>query len=116
MTRQEAINRAIYYSLHSFSESDIRWQQRRSRKMTDDELRLAISEELGIAGGAAMAGLWYDYKGGCNPTIVLQKWPGMPPEQKPIIISGKALIASVRQILNIPEPSGQLSLFAGGAI
>lgn len=116
MTTEEAINIAIYRVLHSFSEAQQRWNQRRNRKMTDEELRLVISEEFGIAGGAAMAGLWYEYKGGRNPTIVLERWPGMLEDQPPIVFSGKTLLAYVRQILNIPEPSGQLSLFAGGVL
>jgi len=116
MTTEEAINIAIYRALHSFSEAEQRWNQRRQRKMTDKELLLAISEELGIAGSAAMVGLWYEYKGGCNPTIVLEKWPGMLEDQPPIVFSGKTLTAYVCQILNIPEPSWQLSLFTGGAI
>jgi len=113
MTRQEALNKGLYYSLHSFSNAEQRWQSRKSRGLGNNELTLAIAEEFGIAGGAAINGLWYSYQGGTNPQFILEQWPDMPQDQKDIVIHGKELVFSVRQILNIPDLSGQMQLFDG---
>jgi len=113
MTKQEAITKGLYYSLHSFSDAKSRWQQRRDLGLGDAELQLAIAYEFGIEGSAAMSGLWYSYKGGQNPKFILEQWPDMPFDQKQIVMHGRQLINSVRQLLNISDKSGQLSLFEG---
>jgi hypothetical protein len=111
MTRQDAIDQALFYSLHSFSQAQTRWQQRRDRGLDDNELQLAVAEEFGIEGGAALYGLWYSYKGGKNPKFTLERWPGMPDDFTPLIIHGTKLVLAVRQLLSIPDHSQQLSLF-----
>lgn len=111
MTRKEAINKGLYGSLHSFSDAQIRWEQRLSRGLNDGELRYAIAEEFGIEGGAAICGLWYSYKGGSNPRYILERWPDMPNDYKQVILQGRELLFSVRQLLSIPDHSQQLSLF-----
>ena len=113
MTQQEATIRGLCQSLHSFANSEDRWNRRKSTGLNDDQLRLAIAEEFGIAGGAASEALWYSYQGGANPKFILEQWPDMPSDAKEIVIHGKELLFLVRQILDIPDRSGQMQLFDG---
>ena len=113
MNQQEATIRGLYRSLHSFSNAEDRWNKRKSTGLNDDQLRFSIAEEFGIAGGAASEALWYSYQGGANPNFTLEQWPDMPPDAKEIVIHGKELLFLVRQILNIPDRSGQMQLFDG---
>jgi len=104
MKKQEIINKAGIRALHSFADANIRWAVRKKNGLSDNKLKEAIAEELGISGGFAGGGLWYDYKGGRCPEITVSK---------PITarVKGKRLIVMVRELLQIPEANGQLSLF-----
>ena len=95
--KDTSIEAKLFDALHGFAEAKGRWDSRRKRGMTDEELKLAISEEFGISGGSSMHG-GHSQSGGKNPRF----WDVNVPLQKKPTLQGKALINKVRDLMKIP--------------
>jgi hypothetical protein len=90
---EEALARA----LHSSYGAAARWAA--TVRPDDATLRRRISEEFGIQGGFGMRGQWVSYWGGANPGIEIRVGADTPVE-----LSGRELLAAVRDVLGMGRP------------
>lgn len=88
---------AIIRALHSTEGAAARWGA--TVRPDDETLRRRIAEEFGISGGFGMTGERVNYWGGLNPRIEIQIGADTPVE-----LSGRDLLAAVREALNLTRP------------
>lgn len=101
-TREE-IDAAVKQSINSVADAQERWDSSRSRGQTDSGLTDAVQYEVGQGGFAGPDGYYVEYHGG-RLEVTLKKWPGWEEDDEPFIISGKALLDTVRRIEEVPVP------------
>ena len=110
MTEQQRAQ--LYGALHMFVDAEVRWDQRRKNGLTNKGLRDAVASEFGSMGGRAGDEGHYTFRGGSNPAI----WFDICGEHGPPSLTGCALLAAVREVMQIPLPgqsyATQLCLFA----
>lgn len=96
-------------ALHGFSGSSERWEKRRERGATDEEMVAAIVCEFGERGGFCHTGLpMVNYWGGPNPRVEI----GFTGEA--YTVRGRELLKLAREITGVEPPrtpEKQLSLF-----
>jgi len=111
------LDEIVFRAMHSIEGARGRWAQRRARGLDDAELRAAIVEEFGIAGGFSWpqggggADIYVDVTGGLRPRLAWRGFDRPPPpwrgEWDPTpdrIIQGAELLALVRRVLEVPCP------------
>jgi hypothetical protein len=89
-------------ALHACLDAESRWKERRRLGLSDADLRRAISEEFGIAGSGTGSG---SYRGGGDPAWWASD-DANPRKDKPAL-KGGPLVAAVRRIMEIPQPSAK---------
>lgn len=107
---EESIKTAcVRKALHGFSGSLERWEKRRERGATDEEMMAAIGREIGERGGFCHIGLpVVNYWGGPNPRVEI----GFVDEA--YTVRGRELLQIAREITGVEPPrppEAQLSLF-----
>jgi len=88
---------ALVQSLHSFAGATGRWAG--AARLDDEALTARITEEFGIQGGYRGHDCGYDYHGGLNPRITI-----MMPGESPVELSGRDLLAAVREVFKMSRP------------
>jgi len=102
----DEIVEAFMRSSHSIANARERWDKRRARGLTDQELKEAIAYEFVVRGGSSgprQRSIMYN--GGSNPVLEIEK-------QLPIgkVIKGKDLLTLARKVLAIPTPNEAVSV------
>lgn len=87
----------LYQSLHCYEGADSRWEAHKQNGLTDADLKVAIGEAFGEGGSSHPT--WHWHKGGKEPKF----WLAMGGNGKPAL-QGKALLAKVRSLLELPQP------------
>lgn len=106
--KKEAFLRAV----HSYSGSEVRWQQRKETGLSDEELYEALRYELGTDGGSSGSDMMSIHYSSSNLRIWASWECCYPIEKKYLICEGKKTVAMAREILGINDPSlDQLSMF-----
>jgi len=96
---------SLFRALHHMEGAVDRWQERREAGMTDAELKAAIAEEFGVEGALAEADMKpcaFDAGGG-DPKF----WFDDNPVSAKPTLAKKKLVTKVREIMNIPAPTGK---------
>lgn len=88
---------ALVRALHSTEGAAARWAG--AARLDDERLRQRIAEEFGISGGFGRTGESVSYWGGINPVIEIAIGADTPVE-----LSGRELLAVVRDALKIARP------------
>jgi ParB/RepB/Spo0J family partition protein len=104
-TEELAIEKALHSSLHHIQGATARWRPLQESGATDAELIVAIANEFGLGGGSTAHG-GYEHKGGKNPQFSWPTYNGAPKRT----LKGKALLAKVRELLDIRAPGSSTSV------
>lgn len=100
LDKQNTLEARLLDALHLRQESARQWQERRQDGMTDEQIKEVISREWGLGHGSSGPGLVYmNCKGGSDPKF----WHNAGVIDKPTL-RGAALIAKVREVLQMPYP------------
>lgn len=96
---------ALLSAIASYSDADMRWSRIARNGATDEQIKSQLGFELGSQGGGSGPDMaTYSYKGGENPQV----WHGTSAARGKPTFSGKALVNKVRELLSIPQPSGEV--------
>lgn len=100
---RDPMRAAVIRAIHTFANSDKRWERRRKTGLGDAELTEALRDELGIVGGGSLPQPYSQYffwHKGSPPTVILQdnSWNDLA------TISGMQLVNYVRELGQIPYP------------
>ncbi len=115
---REIFKAAFIHSCHRMTNADERWQARREKGLTNDELRRAVGHEYGIYGGGPVRPCekydgWHTVQGAGNSGENPKLWVyfGFESRNRKPDLEGPRLVRYARDVLRIPDPSDkQLSL------
>ena len=99
-TDDDPVDNILKFAVRSFSDAESRWQQRRETGLSDEELAAAIAHEFGTLAGGALDGMYYELRGGKNPTLSYVHLSCEDAKRKRI--SGKQLLNKVRELKSVP--------------
>ncbi len=92
---------AVLRAISSVSDAPLRWQILAEEGASNQQIKDALSSELGDTGGSSGPGLApIAYKGKNNPSI----WIGEVIAKGKPTFTGTKLVAKVRELLGIPQP------------
>jgi len=97
---EATIEKALHRALHSVQGAAERWRPLQQIGAADAVLTKAIADEWGLVGGSTDHG-GYEYKGGKSPQFT---WFDDGPRYKAQKLTGKRLLAKVREVMGIGAP------------